>query len=318
MKRKPTALLLSLLLLAGLCAKAYADRSAKPLSFSTVTLGGEKISSRELFQDSKITVVNIWATWCGPCIEELDKLNELHARLQKQGCGVVGVLWDGDTALEEGRAIAEKEKLSYPNVLLSEDMVELQEITVFPTTLFVDSEGRPVAEAITGAETELVEETVKAQLKKMAAGAGSAVQAAGQSAGKGNTVKNRPVKTDNKPSGAPIPEGMKLICDGDACYLVPVTGPGHTDPQSTGETDLQPAGETDPQLAGETDPQPTGETDPQPTGETDPQPEPAENGPTCPILVVCISETEVHAWAAGEYAGMDGKAPYDGGNGGEK
>lgn len=287
MKRVFLTLLLSSLLLIGLSAEVHADSPEKPFEFTTVTLEGKEIGSRELFGDNSITVVNIWATWCKPCIEELDELNELHARLQKQGCGVVGVLWDGDTALEEGQAIAEEKKLSYPNVLLCEDMDGLSEIRVFPTTLFVDSEGRPVAEAITGARMEQVEKTVLALLNKKASAAGPAVYAGGGSDGGGNGTKKQPGKTDGHPAGTQIPEGMKLVCDGDSCTLVPADVPGTPD-------SVQPA------------------------PEQDPQPEPAETYPSCPVILVHVSDTEVHFQAAGEYAGMDGSAPYDEGNGGEE
>ena len=286
MKRKWMALLLSCLLSAGLCTEAYAEKSAKPLAFATVTLDGEEVSSRELFQDHVITVVNVWASWCEPCIEELEELEELNAKLQRLDCGVVGILWDGDTAQEEGLAIVAEKKLSYPTVLPCEEMGELTEITVFPTTFFIDSEGRQAAEAITGAKTEQYEQTVRTLLNKKTAAAGYA--AAAQPVGNGDGADNRTEKPDNQQSGTSIPEGMKLVCDGDSCWLVPVDVSGEAD----SGPDIPAAPAT---------------VEPVPSEEGETHPEPAEQYPSCPIIVVCLSEDEVVAWAAGEYAGLDGR-----------
>ena len=170
---------------------AYADESVKPLVFETLTLEGKEISSEELFRDNQFTVVNVWASWCKPCVEELEELSKLHTRLQKQSCGVIGILWDGETAREEGQRIAEEKRVNYPNVLLCEKMDMLTELTVFPTTFFVDAEGRPVAEAIEGAKVEKYE--------------------------------------DADSLSSAVPEGMTLICDGDSCILVSAEMPDYTE-----------------------------------------------------------------------------------------
>ena len=68
--------------------------------------GVDKISSAELFAKNEITMVNIWATWCGPCVGELGELQELHTRMQEKECGIVGLL--DDDKLEEARRLVQQ------------------------------------------------------------------------------------------------------------------------------------------------------------------------------------------------------------------
>lgn len=266
---------------------AYADESVKPLVFETLTLEGKEISSEELFRDNQFTVVNVWASWCKPCVEELEELSKLHTRLQKQSCGVIGILWDGETAREEGQRIAEEKRVNYPNVLLCEKMDMLTELTVFPTTFFVDAEGRPVAEAIEGAKVEKYEEAVRSLLNKKAAGVGTALEMTENPAGKESGAQ-RPAKNADSSSSA-VPEGMTLICDGDSCILVSAEMPDYTEHVSESADKPESASDT--------------------SGQEEPYTEEANDYPFCSGIAVRLSDTEIIAIATGEYAGLDGEHP---------
>ena len=47
------------------------------VEFETVDLDGKTVSSRELFAENKVTMINFWGTFCGPCIREMPELAEL-------------------------------------------------------------------------------------------------------------------------------------------------------------------------------------------------------------------------------------------------
>ena len=275
MKRTVRTLLVLFLLFALFCSEAYADNAVKPLSFTTKTLEGKEITSKELFQDNEITVVNVWASWCKPCVRELEELSKLHTRLQKLDCGVVGVLYDGDTALEEGQAIAEEKGVNYPLVLPCEEMGRLIELKVFPTTFFIDSEGKPVGEAIAGAKVDEYEKTVQELLKKNKAGSSPAAGAVYLPADTGSSAPEDPGNAAEAAAAPSVPDGMTVVCDGDSCWLVPAESSGS--PETPQEAPAAPAAENT-----------------------------SAEYPTCSIAVVHISETEVVAYATAESAGLDG------------
>jgi thiol-disulfide isomerase/thioredoxin len=66
--------------------------TGKDLRFETTDLDGNPVRSVELFAQHKVTMLNVWATWCGPCKGELQELGEINRRVQDQdGNPVQGV-----------------------------------------------------------------------------------------------------------------------------------------------------------------------------------------------------------------------------------
>ena len=126
----------------------------KVIEFESVDLDGSVVRSADLFRDNRITMVNIWGTWCVNCMNELGALAELHKRLQEKGCGIVGVEYERE-ALEDVADTARKALMdngvTYPNVLIPEDNPVFEMVHNYPFTLFVDSEGRIVTYPIRGA-----------------------------------------------------------------------------------------------------------------------------------------------------------------------
>ena len=69
------------------------------LSFETTDLDGNTLTSDEIFADHKVTMINVWATWCGPCVGELPELQTLSEAFEAKECQIVGLCYD---AIEEG------------------------------------------------------------------------------------------------------------------------------------------------------------------------------------------------------------------------
>ena len=96
-------------------------------------------------------VVNFWATWCAPCIEEMPQLSELNVELAASNARIVGI--GIDTAANIGD-FARKNQISYPLLVAGGSGLELlnrlgDSAGALPFTLVIDARGR-VIQRITG------------------------------------------------------------------------------------------------------------------------------------------------------------------------
>ena len=67
-----------------------ADSEPRPMpAFELEALDGSRFSSKELA--GKVALVDLWATWCKPCLAEIPHWNELHERYGKRGFTVLGI-----------------------------------------------------------------------------------------------------------------------------------------------------------------------------------------------------------------------------------
>lgn len=130
--------------------------------FDAKTLDGEEVTE-EIFANADLTMVNIWGTFCGPCIEEMPYLGEISREYEEKGFQMVGVLCDvfepGDeTALE----IVNETKADYVHLVASEDLTEnvLQYVSSVPTTVFIDKDGYLVGEVYAGARDKTTWELI--------------------------------------------------------------------------------------------------------------------------------------------------------------
>ena len=139
----------------------------KTLSFTATDLDGNTLTSEELFKDNEITMVNMWGVWCHNCVDEMEELAAINTRLQEKGCGIIGIEWEQtptEEVYQQARDLMEEKGTNYPSVLMPEDNEILGEITSFPTTLFVDREGRILTKPIIGARVAEYEPTLESLL----------------------------------------------------------------------------------------------------------------------------------------------------------
>lgn len=121
-------------------------------SFYAQTLDGGD-TTEEIFAQADLTMVNIWATFCGPCINEMPDLGELNREYKDKGFQIMGLISDvnmpGDeTALQ----IVEETQADYTHMVASLDLQGgiLKYVSVVPTTVFVDKEGNQVGDVYSG------------------------------------------------------------------------------------------------------------------------------------------------------------------------
>ena len=129
-------------------------KAAGNVSFSTKDLDGKEVSSTELFSGHKITMINVWATDCAPCIREMPELEELSKKFNADGYGLIGIITDGENHNSDAKEIIKDTGVTYPNVCMNEEVYSVMPIQVTPTTYFVDSKGNVLGEPIYGARKE--------------------------------------------------------------------------------------------------------------------------------------------------------------------
>lgn len=89
-------------------------------------------------------VLNFWATWCGPCRNEMDSLEQLHHSFKGSGLEVTGISVDRDARLAEEFLLARK--LTFPNLHDPESAVAARalDVRLLPTTIVVNRNRRIV------------------------------------------------------------------------------------------------------------------------------------------------------------------------------
>ena len=83
------------------------------ISFETTDLDGNPVKSEDIFKDHKITMVNLWATWCHNCIGEMTELGEMAERLAEKDVAVVGICTDADEELDLCKEVLKEHNVNY-------------------------------------------------------------------------------------------------------------------------------------------------------------------------------------------------------------
>lgn len=131
-------------------------------AFSTTDLEGNTLD-QSILAGYDLTMVNVWATFCGPCINEMPDLGELAAEYADKGVQIIGLVSDtmdsdgaiSDSQVETAKEIVAETGADYRHLLPSDDLLGiLSQIYAVPTTFFVDSEGVQVGDAIVTAQSK--------------------------------------------------------------------------------------------------------------------------------------------------------------------
>ena len=143
--------------------------------FETTGIDG-KTYTEEVFSDYDLTLVNIFTTWCSPCVQEIPELQKLYEEMKEKGVGVAGVVLDAadengnqdEDAVKKAGILQEKTKAEYPFLIPDSTMLNgrLKGINAFPETFFVDKNGNIVGDTYTGSHSldewkEIVEKELK-------------------------------------------------------------------------------------------------------------------------------------------------------------
>jgi len=115
----------------------------------------------------KVTLINFWATWCGPCQKEIPDLITLNKEMTDKNVKILGVSTDrGTNVLEDVRQFISEKGINYQNLISNEDLEEaFGNIRVIPTSFIVDSEGKIVQTIVGMRSKEQFAEAINAAMK---------------------------------------------------------------------------------------------------------------------------------------------------------
>ena len=139
------------------------------LEFEGYDLDGNAVNSADLFAGHKVTMVNLWATWCGPCKAELAELGNLAKEFEEKDCQMIGICADAEDpdTIDAAKLLLKNAECDYTNICGWDTLLEEIPTTGFPTTIFVDSEGKIIGQRITGANVDAYPKAVDDLLASM-------------------------------------------------------------------------------------------------------------------------------------------------------
>lgn len=147
------------------------DKSAQ-IAFECQDMDGNTVSA-SVFSESKLTMVNVWATYCNPCLSEMPGLGELDGEYEPEEFQIIGIISDvmegaDEAAIDNAAALIEATGADYTHLLLNESVYRalLTEVTAVPTTFFVDENGVVLDMVIGAMEKSAWEEKINGLLEE--------------------------------------------------------------------------------------------------------------------------------------------------------
>lgn len=140
--------------------------------FAAQTLDGQPID-HTFFSNKKLTMINVWTTWCGACIDEMPDLEELSKKLTDMDAQLISIVCDTsdsrgeveDELLELAQQIVKRTGVTFPTLIPDKALHDglLKGMLGYPTTFFVDEQGNIVGDPVLGSNStddwmELIQE----------------------------------------------------------------------------------------------------------------------------------------------------------------
>ena len=132
--------------------------------FTQTAPDGSPLSIMSEVAKNKVTIIDFWASWCGPCRQEMPFMVELYKNLKDRGLGIVGISLDQDR--DAWMRASQRLGVSWPQMsdLKGWENVAAQQynITSIPHTIVVDQQGKILRRGLRG---EALRQFVESQLK---------------------------------------------------------------------------------------------------------------------------------------------------------
>ena len=118
----------------------------------------------------KFLIVDVWGTWCPPCIAEIPHFIKLKEKYGSKGLEIIGIAYerteDEEEAVEAVNEFMKEKKVNYDSVIGDKETNEMIGVPGYPTTLFIDGEGKVRYKAVGYKDYEVLEAIVQEIMKK--------------------------------------------------------------------------------------------------------------------------------------------------------
>jgi peroxiredoxin len=164
---KKISILLLVVSLIAFSAVSQSTEKGRPIpSVAIKTLKGESFNTSSISNDGKPVVISFWATWCKPCIEELNNISEVYPEWQKEtGVKIYAVSIDDARTMQRVGPFVNGKKWTYDFLLdPNSDFKRTLNVNMPPHTFLVNGKGEIVWQHVgyvDGNEEELYEELKK-------------------------------------------------------------------------------------------------------------------------------------------------------------
>ena len=149
------------------------EKPGASVVFEGKDMEGNVISS-DIFAQSRLTMINVWATYCNPCLREMPELAQLPDEYDAADFQLIGIISDlmegtDGNQMEEAEALIEQTGADYPHLLLNLSVYEalLTDVTAVPTTFFLDGEGNVLDTVVGAMDKESWKEKIDGLLEEL-------------------------------------------------------------------------------------------------------------------------------------------------------
>ncbi len=152
------------ILIAGLLLSVAAW--ANPVDLTLTDLHGKQIKLSDY--RGKWVVLNYWATWCPPCLEEIPELVHFHETHKDSKAVVIGVDME-ELPREELVEFVEDNFVTYPIIPMTDDMPAFDYVKSYPTTYLIDPHGMAVVKHVGAVTADAIEAFIDAYVPEQTA-----------------------------------------------------------------------------------------------------------------------------------------------------
>jgi peroxiredoxin len=127
-------------LVVALPALAISSSAPAP-DFTLASRGGKPVSLTQY--KGQVVMINFWATWCGPCRQEMPHLEAIHKKYSKMGFTMLGVNVEPDSKAADAWLAKQGTPVSFPILFDTDSKVsKLYSVAGMPSTVIVDRKGK--------------------------------------------------------------------------------------------------------------------------------------------------------------------------------